>query len=63
MRYVCIENDRSIPIEAIKMLGVTDKGTGSYIGQFGTGMKYAIAAALCTKQWRYVEPKNKQRKE
>lgn len=47
MKWFLIENDSEMPIEALEMLGGTDKPAGQgYIGKFGTGSKYAIAAAL-----------------
>jgi hypothetical protein len=46
MTYIVIENKKEIPVAAIWMLGATDKKSDALIGQFGSGMKYAIAAAL-----------------
>ena len=44
--YVCIENAGEVCLSAIRLVGATDKRNGRFIGQFGSGMKYAIAAAL-----------------
>lgn len=46
MKWLVVENSTEMPIEALEMLGATDKSLGGFIGKFGTGTKYAIAAAL-----------------
>lgn len=46
MKWICIETDSVIPVEAIEVLGATSKDGVSTIGKFGSGIKYAISAAL-----------------
>lgn len=50
MYWLVIENDKECNINAIEMLGGTDKKGGTnFIGKFGSGFKYAICAALRNK--------------
>ncbi len=44
--YLVIENEGEIPIPSLTILGASDKSDGDFIGKFGTGIKYAMAAAL-----------------
>lgn len=44
--YLVVENAGEIPISALTILGASDKKDGEFIGKFGSGLKFAIAAAL-----------------
>lgn len=44
--YLVIENEGEIPIDALTIIGASDKEHRDSIGQFGSGIKYAIAAAM-----------------
>ena len=46
MKWFVIQNNKEVNLSAIEMLGGTDKQSGGFIGKFGSGLKYAIAAAL-----------------
>src|SRR3990167_132326 len=45
--YICIENSGEVDINAFRLLGASTKeGDETKIGFFGSGIKYALAAAL-----------------
>ena len=46
MKWLVISNPKPLNINAIECIGGTDKTGEGFIGRFGSGMKYAVAAAL-----------------